>query len=99
MVRPRRSQPPPQILEANTFTTSVWDGESTDNVVVYTTVSYWPSTEFGSNILALSITVFAYSTLLGWADYGDATSEALGVNGVMPYCVIFFGAIANLADV
>ncbi len=59
----------------------------------------------GAVIVALSVTVFAFSTLLGWSYYGERCVEFLGGRRmVLPYrllfiVVIFVGSVANLDSV
>ncbi|MEW6662417.1 MAG: alanine/glycine:cation symporter family protein [Bacillota bacterium] len=66
---------------------------------------------FGGYIVAVGIILFAYSTILGWAYYGEKCATYLaGTKVLMPYrwlwvIAVFFGAVAelpfvwNLADV
>lgn len=45
---------------------------------------------WGGWIVSISIAFFAFSTILGWAYYGERCSERLfGIRGVTPYRVIF----------
>ncbi|WP_125107502.1 alanine/glycine:cation symporter family protein [Gulosibacter massiliensis] len=45
---------------------------------------------FGSAIVAVAIAFFAFSTILGWAYYGERSVEMLvGVKGVYPYRILF----------
>ncbi|PWV58055.1 sodium:alanine symporter family protein [Nocardiopsis sp. L17-MgMaSL7] len=59
----------------------------------------------GAVIVALSVTVFAFSTLLGWSYYGERCVEFLGGRRmVLPYrllfiAIIFVGSVANLDSV
>jgi len=56
----------------------------------------------GGLIVAVSLSLFAFSTMLGWAYYGEKSLEyLLGVRAVMPYrivfiLVIFLGSIGTL---
>ena len=48
----------------------------------------------GGLIVAFSLSLFAFSTMLGWAYYGEKSLEyLLGVKAVMPYRVVFIAAI------
>lgn len=48
----------------------------------------------GAYIVALSVAVFAFSTLLGWAYYGERCVEFLGGRTfVLPYRLVFIGVI------
>ncbi|GAB3707720.1 alanine/glycine:cation symporter family protein [Nocardiopsis oceani] len=59
----------------------------------------------GAYIVALSVAVFAFSTLLGWAYYGERCVEFLGGRTlVLPYrlvfiAIIFVGSVASLDSV
>lgn len=56
----------------------------------------------GGVIVAISVVFFAYSTILGWAYYGERNVERLvGIKGVLPYrllfsAVVFVGAVSEL---
>ncbi|MHB0971144.1 MAG: alanine/glycine:cation symporter family protein [Thermoanaerobaculia bacterium] len=58
--------------------------------------------QWGGWIVAISLAMFAYSTILGWSYYGETSAEYLfGGKIVKPYRVLFviatfFGAIAHL---
>ncbi len=58
--------------------------------------------EYGGWIVAGGLSLFAFSTMLGWAYYGERNLEYLvGVKAVVPYrllfvLVIFFGAVTQL---
>lgn len=58
--------------------------------------------EYGGWIVAMGLSFFAFSTMLGWAYYGERNLEYLvGVKAVVPYrllfvVVIFVGAVAEL---
>ena len=59
----------------------------------------------GEVVVAVSLTLFAYSTILGWSYYGErATETLLGVGGILPFrllwCVlVFVGANLQLSIV
>lgn len=49
---------------------------------------------FGPAIVAVSLALFAYSTLIGWAYYGERNLEYLfGRGAVLPYRLVFIAAI------
>ncbi len=58
--------------------------------------------QWGGWIVTASLTMFAFSTILGWSYYGEKSLEyLLGVRAVLPYRVvftlaIFFGAVSRL---
>jgi AGCS family alanine or glycine:cation symporter len=48
----------------------------------------------GGLIVAVSLSLFAFSTMLGWAYYGEKSLEYLfGIKAVTPYRVVFIAAI------
>jgi AGCS family alanine or glycine:cation symporter len=50
---------------------------------------------FGPSFLALSLTLFAFTTIIGWNYYGERCCEYLfGIRGIAPYRVIFIGMVA-----
>jgi AGCS family alanine or glycine:cation symporter len=58
--------------------------------------------EWGGAVVALALTLFAFSTILGWSYYGERSLEyLLGAGAVRPYRVVFilaafFGAVRSL---
>ena len=50
---------------------------------------------YGSIILCIGLTLFAFTTILGWNYYGERCVEYLvGVKGIMPYRIIFIALVA-----
>ncbi len=50
--------------------------------------------QFGGLIVAVSLSLFAFSTMLGWAYYGEKSLEyLLGIKAVLPYRIVFIVAI------
>ena len=50
---------------------------------------------YGSIILCVGLTLFAFTTILGWNYYGERCVEYLvGVKGIMPYRIIFIALVA-----
>lgn len=50
---------------------------------------------WGSMILCIGLTLFAFTTILGWNYYGERCVEYLvGVKGIMPYRIIFIVLVA-----
>jgi AGCS family alanine or glycine:cation symporter len=76
------------------ITTGVWKtGKSGVEATTLAFQSVFGSA--GSIILAISIILFAYSTILGWAYYGEKFIEYLfGKNAIRYYKTIFIGMIA-----
>lgn len=58
--------------------------------------------EIGEYIVSIGLTLFAYSTLLGWSYYGEKSIEYLiGEKAIMPYRIVFtifvgIGAVSKL---
>jgi AGCS family alanine or glycine:cation symporter len=47
----------------------------------------------GGTVVALSLTLFAFSTILGWCYYGERSIEyLLGERAIVPYRLLFIGA-------
>ncbi|MFW6192952.1 MAG: alanine/glycine:cation symporter family protein [Gemmatimonadota bacterium] len=54
--------------------------------------------EFGGVIVAVSLAVFAFSTMLGWSYYGERNLEyLLGEKVIVPYRLVFIAVIALAA--
>ncbi len=57
---------------------------------------------WGGWLVAVSLTMFAFSTILGWSYYGEKSAEyLLGERAILPYrvlfvAVVFFGALRSL---
>ncbi len=48
----------------------------------------------GSNIIAIAIAVFAFSTIIGWSYYGEKAIEfLLGYKAVLPYRLVFIAVV------
>jgi AGCS family alanine or glycine:cation symporter len=48
---------------------------------------------WGDWVVAISLAMFAFSTILGWGYYGEKSLEyLLGVKAIVPYRVVFIGA-------
>jgi AGCS family alanine or glycine:cation symporter len=60
---------------------------------------------YGEMVVAISVALFAYSTLIGWSYYGEKAMEWLiGVKAILPYRIVFcvltaVGAMLNLETV
>ena len=58
--------------------------------------------EWGGYVVTISLTMFAFSTMLGWSYYGEKSIEyLLGERAILPYRIvfilaIFFGSIRSL---
>lgn len=50
---------------------------------------------YGSIILCIGLTLFAFTTILNWNYYGERCVRYLvGVKGIMPYRIIFIALVA-----
>ncbi len=66
---------------------------------VLSTLAFGQIPVFGPIVLTLGIITFAYSTILGWAYYGERCVEYFaGSKGLMPYRVLYI-AVAVIAPV
>ena len=55
-----------------------------------TSVAFGTMGSLGDDVLAISVIVFAYSTMLGWSYYGERCAEYLGGKRcIMPFRVVF----------
>ncbi|MFV2194586.1 alanine/glycine:cation symporter family protein [Nocardiopsis sp. LOL_012] len=95
------------------ITTGVWQAEDSEDGSLLTSQAMSSGLEaispglapLGTYVVAVAVAVFAFTTLLGWAYYGERCVEFLGGRRmVFPYrlvfiAVIFVGAVADLADV
>ena len=87
------------------ITTGVWQDGSTGSALTSEGFSTGLPGQWGGSIVAIALIFFAYSTVLGWAYYGERNVERLiGVKGVMPYrlifsIVVFVGATVELSTV
>ncbi|MDJ1371951.1 alanine/glycine:cation symporter family protein [Gulosibacter molinativorax] len=72
--------------------TGVWETGNANGEAGLMTSHAFATTlgDFGNIIVALSIAFFAFSTILGWAYYGERCMERLfGVKGVPVYRIVF----------
>ncbi|GAA1392661.1 sodium:alanine symporter family protein [Luteococcus peritonei] len=87
------------------LTTGVWREGKTGAALTAQGFSTGLPGTWGGIIVALSLIFFAYSTVLGWAYYGERNVERLvGVKGVLPYrlifsAIVFVGATMELSTV
>lgn len=87
------------------LTTGVWQGGSTGAALTSEGFSTGLPGSWGGVIVAIALVFFAYSTVLGWAYYGERNVERLfGVRGLLPYrllfsAVVFVGATMELSTV
>ena len=72
-------------------TTGVWDmGEDAAATMTGAAFSRGLPGDWGHYIVTIALSLFAFSTVLGWAYYGERCVERLvGRRGVMPYRVLF----------
>ncbi|MEL4356940.1 MULTISPECIES: alanine/glycine:cation symporter family protein [unclassified Luteococcus] len=87
------------------LTTGVWQSGKTGAALTAQGFSTGLPGTAGGVIVALALIFFAYSTVLGWAYYGERNVERLvGVKGVLPYrlvfsAIVFVGATMELSTV
>jgi AGCS family alanine or glycine:cation symporter len=75
------------------------DISNIDNGGVLTTLAFGQIPVLGPVILVLGIVLFAFSTVLGWAYYGERCVEyCLGRKALVPYRLLYIG-VAALAPV
>lgn len=83
-------------------TTGAWESGETGAALTVEGFSAGLPGETGAVIIAVAVTFFAFSTMLGWSYYGERCILRLfGLGTVMPYRVvfvafIFIGAVTNL---
>ena len=83
----------------------VWDSGATGVELTSTAFDAVLPFNYGSMLVAVSLIIFAYSTMLGWSYYGEKSIEyLLGESSVKPYrllfCIfIFVGAVSELRPV
>ncbi|RKS10228.1 AGCS family alanine or glycine:cation symporter [Nocardiopsis sp. Huas11] len=95
------------------ITTGVWQAENPEDGSLLTTQALTEGLRsvspglapVGAYVVAIAVAVFAFTTLLGWAYYGERCIEFLVGRGfVTPYRlvfigVIFLGSVADLSNV
>ncbi|WP_420174833.1 alanine/glycine:cation symporter family protein [Luteococcus sp. OSA5] len=87
------------------LTTGVWQEGKTGAALTAQGFSEGLPGNWGGILVALSLIFFAYSTVLGWAYYGERNVERLvGLKGVVPYrlffsAIVFVGATTELSTV
>lgn len=75
------------------------DVSAVDNGGVLTTLAFDQIPYLGPIILVLGIVLFAYSTVLGWAYYGERCVEyCFGSKALLPYRIVYI-AVAAIAPV
>lgn len=91
------------------ITTGVWHGIDPDTnkqfsagIMTAKAFEHGLPGQWGHYVVTLSLVAFAFSTILGWAYYGERCMERLfGIKGVTPYrvvfsIVVFIGAVTEL---
>ena len=75
--------------------TGVWQGSAAGAAM--TSAAFASVYGFaGSQLLTVSLVLFAFTTILGWNYYGErATIYLFGNRGVLPYRLIFIALIAS----
>lgn len=82
--------------------TGVWTSGETGAVLTANAFNAGLGSEFGAVIVAISLAVFAFTTLLGWSYYGERCAEYLsGTRVITPYRLLWIVAVfagAALSD-
>lgn len=72
------------------ITTGLWHSGSTGSELTARAFSHGLPGSWGGIIVAVSLILFAYSTMLGWSYYGEKSLEYLfGAGSVKPYRIVF----------
>lgn len=67
---------------------------SGENGATMTTIAFESALPFGNYIVIIALTVFAFTTILGWSYYGERCAEYLfGVKAITPFRVLWCAAI------
>lgn len=75
--------------------TGVWQGDAA-GAAMTSSAFYTAYGEAGSNLLTISLILFAFTTILGWNYYGErACIYLFGTKGVLPYRLIFIALVAS----
>lgn len=70
--------------------TGVWTGGETGAPLTQLAFNNGLPGRWGDAIVAVSLSMFAFSTILGWSYYGEKSVEyLLGVRAVLPYRVVY----------
>ncbi|HZD06199.1 MAG TPA: alanine:cation symporter family protein, partial [Longimicrobiales bacterium] len=76
------------------LSTGAWLGEANGANMTQLAFRTGLPGEYGGWIVAGGLSLFAFSTMLGWAYYGERNLEyLLGVKAVVPYRLVFIGVI------
>lgn len=76
------------------LSTGVWDDGHTAAALTVDAFSTGLPGTWGGAIVAVGIILFAYSTILGWAYYGEKMAEYLfGIGAVRPYRLLWIGVV------
>ncbi len=82
------------------ITSGVWTSGA--NGVALTSAAFDGTLPYGGVIVAISLALFAFTTLLGWSYYGERAVEFLfGIKAIVPYRIVWvlaipIGAITSL---
>lgn len=71
-------------------TTGVWDDDASPALLTSMAFSHGLPGQWGGLIVAISVILFAFSTILGWSYYGDRCVERLaGARATLAYRIVF----------
>lgn len=83
--------------------TNAWS--SGEEGAALTTLAFTSELPFGDKIVAVSLALFAFTTILGWSYYGERCAEYLfGVRVIIPFRIlwvlaVYVGATSELSEV
>jgi AGCS family alanine or glycine:cation symporter len=76
------------------ITTGVWNSGETGAALTANAFTEGLGGKYGGQLLAVSLSFFAYSTILGWSYYGEKAVEfLLGERSILPYRILFIGMV------
>lgn len=82
------------VYDMDTYLTAIAAGEEVVSGTALTSAAFSSVIPFGDKFVAISIMLFAFSTVLGWSYYGERAIEYLfGIKAILPYKIIFICAI------
>ncbi len=77
------------------ITTGVWSSGQTGAALTAQAFEIGLAGSIGGEVLAISLSFFAFSTILGWSYYGEKAIEyLLGAKSIIPYRILFIATVA-----
>ena len=90
------------VYDMDLYLSNISNGIENVSGTALTSSAFSSAIPYGGEFVAISIMLFAFSTVLGWSYYGERAIEYLfGIKAILPYkiifvCVIFLGCNASL---